>query len=282
MNYEKLYKEALNRAKHALNCDINGLVSTDKQLIFSMFPELKESKADRIRKELLDYLNERRIIERLTDTRVKKEWITWLEKQGEYKETLCDKCKREQPSHSCQDITELGRCAVEHEQKSADKAEPKFKVGDWVVYNDANVYIVKKIDYIYIIPRYELENIDGDKLSIPFTADYNLRNWTIQDAKDGDVLAFYSNYRCAIMEQFGVVKQYIGQHGGCDTTFSIYVGVDWENNFQIGGYMGSPDIRPATKEQRDTLFAKMKEVGCVWDAEKKLLKPLFGKYIKLK
>ena len=37
----------------------------------------------------------------------------WLEKQGEQKETLCDKCRKEQPSHSCQDITSLGRCALE-------------------------------------------------------------------------------------------------------------------------------------------------------------------------
>lgn len=36
-------------------------------------------------------------------------------KQGEQKETLCDKCRREQPYHSCQDITELGRCALEHQ-----------------------------------------------------------------------------------------------------------------------------------------------------------------------
>ena len=40
-----------------------------------------------------------------------------LEKQGE-QETFCDKCRKEHPSHSCQDITELGRCSVEHEQKS--------------------------------------------------------------------------------------------------------------------------------------------------------------------
>lgn len=37
------------------------------------------------------------------------------------KETLCNKCRKEQPSHSCQDITELGRCAVEYEQKPVDK-----------------------------------------------------------------------------------------------------------------------------------------------------------------
>lgn len=35
------------------------------------------------------------------------------EKQGEQKGTLCDTCRKAQPSHSCQDITALGRCALE-------------------------------------------------------------------------------------------------------------------------------------------------------------------------
>ncbi len=43
-----------------------------------------------------------------------------LEKQGR-QETFCDKRKKERPSHSCQDITALGGCAVEHEP--ADKED---------------------------------------------------------------------------------------------------------------------------------------------------------------
>ena len=34
------------------------------------------------------------------------------------------------------------------------------------------------------------------------------------------------------------------------------------------------DYCPATKEQRDTLFAEMKEVGYEWDAEKKQLRKI--------
>ena len=51
----------------------------------------------------------------------------WLEKQGKQKETLCDKCKKAQPSHSCQDITALGRCYIEAINTSSNKVEPKFK-----------------------------------------------------------------------------------------------------------------------------------------------------------
>ena len=63
------------------------------------------------------------------DIKDRAKWIDYLgikvffvEKQSE-QETLCDKCKKEQPSHSCQDITELGRCALEKqgEQKPVDE-----------------------------------------------------------------------------------------------------------------------------------------------------------------
>lgn len=55
-----------------------------------------------------------------------------LEKQSE-QETLCDKCRKEHPSHSCQDITELGRCAVEYEQKPAEWNEEDDKMFDNVI-----------------------------------------------------------------------------------------------------------------------------------------------------
>lgn len=38
-------------------------------------------------------------------------------KQGEQKETLCDKCRKANPSGSCQDITALGRCALEKQNE---------------------------------------------------------------------------------------------------------------------------------------------------------------------
>lgn len=79
----------------------------------------------------LEYEEGSLLLEKPDDTPKPLEVINVInKKQGEYKETLCDRCRREQPSHSCQDITELGRYAVEHEQKSADKVEPKFHKGE--------------------------------------------------------------------------------------------------------------------------------------------------------
>lgn len=68
--------------------------------------------------------------------------------QDVQQETLCGKCRKEQPSHSCQDITALGRCAVEHEQKPAE-------------FDDANA----KRMFIKALERVEEQNNKGYKLT---------------------------------------------------------------------------------------------------------------------
>ena len=67
MNYEQKYKEALERAK--------GFRTDEcKDVAEYIFPELKESEDERIRKEIYQFVIEQR---------PEKEWIAWLEKQGE-------------------------------------------------------------------------------------------------------------------------------------------------------------------------------------------------------
>lgn len=90
-------------------------------------------------------------------------------------------------------------------------------------------------------------------------------DWTIQDAKDGDVLVCVGKNGQAI----GIIKEYVGKYGGCDRCFDTYCFVDWDGFFRTGEYMGSKDIHPATKEQCELLFAKMKEAGYKWDGQSK-------------
>ena len=98
-----------------------------KEELANLFPELKESEEsedDSIRKELIeqvvyivpnnDEVNSEGNVLPTYQKRIDK-YRAWLEKQGE----------QEHLSHSCQDITELGRCAVEHEQKSDGWCENK-------------------------------------------------------------------------------------------------------------------------------------------------------------
>lgn len=203
-----------------------------------------------------------------------------VEKQGEQKETLCDKCRREQPSHFCQDITALGRCALEHQskQKPADKVEPKFKIEEEKWYVCTQTYVLRGKIVVIKGQTYQAEKdnvikgedgclfvdrLDGKAL------DY-FRIWTIEDAKDGDVL--YHKAENGI--EYIVMSKGINEHNNIDSYFRYTTisgfGID------IPSVLSAKydSITPVTKEQRDTLFTKMKEAGYEWDAEKKELKKI--------
>ena len=86
MNYEKAYNEALERARELYDNLINeGTLATSKG-IESIFPELKESEDERIRKELLEHCINRRDGKQIcVDASDYRRWAAWLEKQGEQK-----------------------------------------------------------------------------------------------------------------------------------------------------------------------------------------------------
>ena len=161
-------------------------------------------------------------------------------------------------------------------QKSANKIEPKFKVGNWVVNKFGDSWHIDSFDN----KNYQVSNGKGNYNYFPISKQDEMYLWTIQDAKDGDMLSFYTEYRGNKMFQVGIIKKYVGKRGGCSNTFKMYVGVNWDNNLQIGKYMGCSlniecsDIHPATKEQRDFLFKKLKESGYKWNTETKTLEKL--------
>lgn len=78
------YDEALERAKSAIkNCgDNKGRIA----MIESIFPELKESEDERIRKDLLAFIKAPYVYDFIVHDRVDP-WIAWIEKQGEQKST---------------------------------------------------------------------------------------------------------------------------------------------------------------------------------------------------
>lgn len=90
MNYEKKYKEALEKLQEALaptedGCKISGLTRGCIEAIFHELKEseLKESDGERIRKDIISYLRNEKIVKRyISDIEIDK-WIAWLEKQGE-------------------------------------------------------------------------------------------------------------------------------------------------------------------------------------------------------
>ena len=145
--------------------------------------------------------------------------------------------------------------------------QPKFKVGDWITNGTFIHCIVSIVDgfyYFYGGGYLDFGKIDGY---------YHL--WTIADAKEGDVLAINWHEDNDSWEKIIIFKNYHakGVKGltkepcveGYGNTFKNgklainekvpYYSKTWTHNLQ-----------PATKEQRDLLFQKMKEAGYKWTA----------------
>lgn len=204
-----------------------------------------------------------------------KDIIAWLEKQGE-QETLCDKCRKEHPSHSCQDITELGRCAVEHEQNHIDKVKPKFHEGDWIINSQGTLRHIINVDE----GGYQT---DGGWLN-HYTYEKTFHLWTIKDAKAGDIL-----YAKICDEEW----LYLYSSLIDDTDFPGLLEKSWINNYcclrKNDSWFSHVEqeaypvneysiISPATKEQRDTLMKAMTDAGYTFDFEKKELKKVEQKH----
>ena len=145
--------------------------------------------------------------------------------------------------------------------------ESKSKVGDWVVFNDNHnsIYQISEIkNFLYM-----LTHIYGGKMSLSFSQSELLRPWTIDDAEEGDVLLDEGT------GTIGIFEKILGTHWHS----KIYCGnSDYPVVYETGGAHEIKVTKPATKEQRDLLFSKMKDAGYTWDDEKKELKKIQPHY----
>ena len=264
------------------------------QTLEHLFPEFKESSDKRIRKEIISFLDDifhlgkSANFDRWT-TADCADWIVWLEKQGKQKsaksiiETWKDmrlevyqeaSGNRHEPNYSddttkmfsLNDIDEI----IEKisEQNPDDKVEPKFKVGDWVAINPelrfTSPLCIKDIDN----NNYRVESLNGDS-GVPRIKylDNHYHHWSLKDAKDGDALASDGDALASDKSIFIFQGEYIAGKP------SAYCGI--VNGYFIkdeeGACWTNEKCYPATKEQRDILFQKMKEVGYEWDSKKKKL-----------
>ena len=114
--------------------------------------------------------------------------------------------------------------------------------------------------------EYTLVGCDGNIITRSIQkVDKSASAFTIEDSKDGDVLVNGSNI-------------FIFSHiSGTRSMGYCHINIDNGRFYDDVGRnecFGLIDavFTPATKEQHDTLFAKMKEAGYEWDAEKKELK----------
>ena len=263
------------------------------QDLIHIFPELRESEGERIRKELIEMV-------RLSCTNgddVDRK-IAWLEKRGQepekvsiwkhwkdgiagnegekliylvkgddtYRLTSC-------LAFECDyiELSELDSLMFEKqgEQKPADKAEPKFHEGDWVVNNNGEPQFSQVTARSWPDSKIKGAKDNFESFINTATLDKQYHLWTIQDAKDGDVL-----YCKSSGIEYIVMNKGVNEHGNIDSYFRY-------NSFNGFGIdipavlsTRQDDITPATKKQRDLLFSKMKDAGYEWDANKKELKKI--------
>jgi hypothetical protein len=288
MNYEKKYIEALDRANIAHKDEDKHLKSTLERI----FPELKESEEERIRKELIDYIK-RKFENSCSPTPSKNilgNWIAWLEKQNHAgKKWIYEDVYLKEKEQLFQDgIDEVLENPQKYglekqsEQKPYGQMEycincqfnmagycngtcilknnvkPKFKVGDWIS-NGQYTILVVGINFDWNGYYYVLE--DGTHKRIEHI-DKKYHLWSIEDAKDGDVLCLGG--------VIAIFKKYIGQEECiCYCSFCDNGGLEIPIENGEDNVYGCTNTIPATKEQRDLLFQKMKESGYGWDANKK-------------
>ena len=134
---------------------------------------------------------------------------------------------------------------------------PKFKIGDWVVNKLGDVWHIDSFDK----KNYQVSDGKGNYNYFPISKQDEMHLWTIQDAKDGDILACKNGWAC-IFKRLN------------DNIFSSHCFMDsegWfcENGGQAHVLDNSINCHPATKEQRELLFTKLKESGHEWDADNK-------------
>lgn len=159
--------------------------------------------------------------------------------------------------------------------------KPKYQAGDWIQIEQGHV--MKIVDVDKELQVYHTLSWCGTK-NIRSMSDINCIShlWTIQDAKDGDVLV--GEYDNCKKPWIGIFKC-ISKHRP-ETQFDSYCFINSSHHkfttpeckvfpaFNPCCGHTSRYAKPATKEQRDLLFTKMHEAGYEWNAEKKELKKI--------
>ena len=287
----KRYDEAIEQLRTMMpnweSLSYNG--KTFLQDLVHIIPEIKESGGERMIKFIKQQLfNIKKTITENYELDAKlTKAIAWLEKQGEQKPVpdwmpkFLDELRSKKNYFDWDEHRDIegGILAIikwmkpnyfnrkDGESESSDKVKAKFKVGDWVVY-DHRTYQIVELPQGRLINASLSRNGKTEQVPLPYC-----EKWSIQDAKNGDVLACENGWTC-------IFKTLVN-----DETFSSYCFMDNTKWFCETGsechtlreefvkaYNGK--IHPATKEQRDLLFQKMKEAGYEWDAEKKELKKI--------
>jgi hypothetical protein len=274
----KAYDEAIERAREWYN-----ELEPDSYtcVVESIFPEFKEIDNEKIRKRIIALVNA------YGQGMYKDEMLAWLEKQDEpnpysgvsfkYNGHTWGMCARDNgveilvdgeiKERVFLDSKPQGKSALEaiNEEKvdNANKVEPKFKVekDKWYVCTSQYCNCIEGRNYKASLDGRIIDDY-GTEYDIHSDAYRWFRPWTIQDAKDGDVLSWDDSKCITIFKNIYDKDSFnsYGFVGSCTGTFESRI-----------AYHDIKGAHPATREQRDLLFTKMEEAGYEWNARKKEL-----------
>ena len=170
----------------------------------------------------------------------------------------------EELKHFYNNVKVKCREAVEYDNTWCKQSKSKFKIekGKWYVcirdlFDDYENKAFRK-GYIYLSTQDE--SIIPSNSNVPYKitccADTYFRLWDIKDAKDGDILCYETKneFRIFIYNKGCIHYHCLYYNEHLTTVDSFFVVQKHELSY----------IHPATKEQRDLLFQKMKEAGYDW------------------
>ena len=160
------------------------------------------------------------------------------------------------------------------DKKKLLNAVSKFKVGDWIVQNDNGIVsqITKTINGKDEYGEYRAYEHTNGYFAACFENEYHI--WTVQDAKPGDVLMCESGWTC-IFKDLDLFNEMFSSYCFMATCldFMPYSGQCHTLDSRING-----EITPATEQQRNLFFKKMKEAGYQWNVDKKELRKIQPHY----
>lgn len=173
-----------------------------------------------------------------------------------------------------------------NEQKPSGEIEPKFKAGNW--YQCTKNFVGKGVTFdrktgYYCSQDGWLQDEYGCHIAIVKDLYDIFKLWTIQDAKDGDILSISWWEDKDLWEKIIIFKEY--HNKGVKGLYSTPCVEGYGNTFKNGKLAFKEEVpyysrtwtcklHPATKEQRDTFMKAMNDAGYEWDLENKELKKL--------
>ena len=157
--------------------------------------------------------------------------------------------------------------------------EPKFHEGDWVVNKFGDSWHIDSLDN----KNYQVSNVKGNYNYFPISKQDEMHIWTIQDAKDGDVLVCDINKAEIgsdveklpnIVSTIFNFKKLINSrgyiHSYCHLYDKRFLGLQSTMYYNSFVY----NISPATKKQRDLLLQKIQKTVYRWVDETKTFEKL--------